>query len=174
MRAFTVFLTLLASPGPLMADTQAELNALLQRLKDSEKNIPAIVKQYAESIGCGFWMDPANVVRHTVDGEGGFVALFHVDSGCSGGSRSSRTVFALLQSGAWDRYYINITYSSPGQTSREFMPTVSRIYVENGRLMFHDRGDPRFLRPVSYGQVDFRDGQWIKVDPVVLPMDTAP
>ena len=99
--------------------------------------IPRLVKQYGETIGCEFSMNPANVVPFQGARDSAYIALFDIDEGCSGGTAMSRPVIAVLGwgGGSMDKLFIDASVSLPANASA-FPQWVSRIYAQGTGARF--------------------------------------
>ena len=135
--------------------------------KTAVRNIPKIIEQYANTLGCAIFIESKNVVQFKIDNERDYVALFSFDVGCSGGSAMSRPVFVLLTSKySYPKIYIEGKYSIPSQTSEAFPSQVDSIYVENGKLKYKAREYNFATDPLSSpsvvvtGEVEFKNGFW--------------
>lgn len=133
-------LLLLAAPNFGYAETEESIKEYEKyhdsQLKKAESKIPALVKQYATSIGCGFNFNPRNVVPYEIDGMESFVAVFILDVGCRGGSNTSESVFVVIERGANFSLFINTKYSAPHQTSDDIPQFVTRLFINKGKLWY--------------------------------------
>lgn len=166
MRPLAGLLYLLLFSSLAQAESEAEARAAwIAGRKAAEKHIPATIRKYAEAIGCNFAMDPKNLLPYQLDGKAGFVALFLLDVGCSGGSTMSRPVLVFLQHSGLNKVVIDVLYSNPLQTSEEFPSMVTRIYLKKGKLYFQGfelRPEDALCCPSLKvgGRVEFRKQQW--------------
>ena len=183
-------LSLAASEGPDNTyDEYAEAET-----KKAEASIPALIRQYATSLGCAFYMDPSNVVPYPMSKLKGpkpsapgsrlkvFVVVFSLDEGCSGGSQMSRPVFAVVRHGFPFTMVVDATFSAPHQTSEDFPSVVTHIFLKDGELWYmalaHDFSKDALCCPsVSItGRLVFEGRMWkgIPERSVSLPVVSAP
>lgn len=155
---------------------EAEVEAQFRR---SVKNIPSVVKQYADAVGCEFHMKRTNVVPYELDGGSAYIAVMHLDNGCSGGSAMSRPVFVALRPAAYQKVLVDASYSAPDQTSQEFPSLISRIYLKGGEIWFEGKTfdlakDPICCPSVNVvGRVKYQSGKWVPVGTKVSPNITV-
>lgn len=141
------------------------------KFREAERNIPKVIKQYAESIGCSSYLKRNNVVPYEMDGGKAYVAVIHLDNGCSGGVAMSRPVFILLKPAAFQMIKVDTDHSAPHQTSPKFPSLISRLYVRNGALWFQgkafDLAKDANCCPSIYvtGRITYRKGEWVPVSP---------
>ena len=79
------------------ADEVGTEAAMDEKFKKAVRNIPSVIKRYANTIGCNVNLDNNSVVQYDFDGMKSYIAVVHTDSGCSGGSAMSRPVFIVLK-----------------------------------------------------------------------------
>ena len=124
-----------------------------------------MVRSYANAIGCEVRFDPRNVVRW--EGAPGvrYVALVTLDEGCSGGSRSWRTVLVGVREGAAGRLFVHAGASLPERTSAQFPQWIDSIRntADGVRFVGHvaqgDEPDNRPSKRVS-GTVVWSGQEW--------------
>jgi len=126
-----------ATPIIAADSTDKEFQELKLQGNEAVKNIPNLIEQYANTLGCEFNMNPQNVVEYTIDSKKRFVALFSLDVGCSGGSSMSRPVFVALTSElSYPKIFIDAKYSAPNQTSDDFPQTITSIFLKDNKLWY--------------------------------------
>lgn len=154
-----IFLTVF--PLGIMAESKEDEEVYaafeIQKKKEIEREIPKLVEQYATSIGCGFGMNPENVVKFTLNDS--FVVLFSLDVGCSGGNKMYRPVFAVVQHGAYFTTFINSDYSNPNQTSQKFPQQTFSLYSQDGKIFYRAK-QFRDSKEIIEGELRFEDNQW--------------
>lgn len=110
---------------------------------ESEKSrygkIAAVVEKHAETIGCSTFFNPKDIVPYRLDHQRIYVAFYSADIGCSGGTAMSRPVFVAVKEGAYAKYFIDLKYSSPAQTSDSFPSVVTEIFVRKDELWYRAR-----------------------------------
>ena len=143
-----LFVTILILSHPICgwSQTADEIKDWDQRVAMERAALPKLVKTFSDAIGCNVTFDPRNVVRWHGDPQVSYVALVALDEGCSGGSRSWRSVFVAIRTGAYGKLYINLKYSSPEFTSFRFPQTIDSISSLDDKVTFLGRrvkpGDP--------------------------------
>lgn len=158
-------LLLLSVSSPGRAQTGEDLRAWDQMRARELERLPGVVRAYANSIGCEVAFTPKNVVRW--EGAPGvqYVALVALDVGCSGGSRSRRSVLMGVREGAWGKLFVDATYSLPELTSMQFPQLIDSLYNTKdgvrfvGRIPQGDDPDNRPSRRVS-GTVVWSGREW--------------
>jgi hypothetical protein len=130
------------------------------------QKIAAVVEAHAETVGCNVHVDPASIVPYRVDQEFLYLAYYAADIGCSGGTAMSRPVIVAVKPGAYGRYFIDSTRSSPAQTSDAFPRHITRIALVDGDLRYearrYDDGKDALCCPslTERGRVVFENGMW--------------
>lgn len=137
------------------------------------EEVVAVVKSYANAIGCFIHMDPKNMVRYRLDGTDVIVVLYSIDDSCSGGNAMHRPAFAALGKTIQGRYLIIPQYSLPSATSDSFPQFTNRLFVKDGALWYEAKefnwgvakpgeGDALCCPSlVTEGKVIFREGKWL-------------
>jgi len=146
-------------------DEEAYAAFKIQKKKEKEQEIPKLVEQYATSIGCGFGMNPENIVKFTLHDS--FVVLFSLDVGCSGGSSIYSPVFAVMQHGAYFTMVINPDYSNPNQTAQEFPQQTFSLYSRDGKIFYRAK-QLRDSKEIYEGELIFEGGQWKGIKPQLV------
>jgi hypothetical protein len=165
---------------PLTASSVVEANGDDQgwrdRIKAAEANIPAVIEQYATSIGCAFHMEQRNIVPYMLKGNPVFVAVISLDNLCTGGSAMSRPVFVIVEHGGpADSIVVNAEYSAPHQTSEDFPQTVTDLFLKDGELWYkaleHDFTKDALCCPSVpvTGRVVCKNGAWHSIRTNQLP-----
>lgn len=136
-------------------------------VKKAEERIPAVIEQYATSIGCAFHMKKDNIVPYVINGEPSFVGVFSLDNGCTGGSAMSRPVFVVVQHGGPTiSIVVNAEYSAPHQTSSDFPQVITDLFLKDGELWykaleFDFKKDANCCPSVPVtGRVVYKNGKW--------------
>lgn len=168
---FSALLFATRGDGCCVGDDPELEKALNEKFKVAVENIPVVLRHYAESIGCEFNLDPSNIVQYTFERKTDYVSVFSLDNGCTTGTAMSRSIFALLQTDGYQRkFLISAEHSAPHQTSDEFPPRISRLYVKDAQLHFEglelDPATDALCCPsikIS-GHVLYKDGKWVPVD----------
>jgi len=136
-------------------------------VRKAEERIPAVIEQYATSIGCAFYMEKNNVVPYVIDRRQSFVAVFSLDDGCTGGSAMSRPVFVVVRHGGpTTSIVVNAEYSAPHQTSSDFPQVITDLFLKDGELWykaleFDFKKDANCCPSVPVtGRVVYKNGKW--------------
>ena len=137
---------------------------------DTEKIIP-ILKQYATSIGCSFYIDQSNIFTYKFKKRKAIVAMYSLDVGCSGGTAMSRSIFARLDyaSASIDKILVNPEFSLPSQTSSEFQSRIEKVYLEGNKIKYsaleHDFLKDALCCPSIRvtGTVELIDKTWVPI-----------
>ena len=140
----------------------------------SEGGIPVgkiekALKSYADAVGCRFRFDATNIVELDIaDGRSmrRYVALFFLDTGCTGGSAMGNSMFAVLD---WSddgrgNIFVQPELSQPAIPSFGFPQFIDRIFLK-GHQLWYSGVDYDFSKdalccpsvPVE-GQVVLREG----------------
>jgi len=167
----SLLLMLLVMSVSVRAETEEEIRRTIAyetaEFKKAEAAIPQLIEKYAATMGCGFSMNPANVLPYQIKPKNvrGYVAIYNLDLGCSGGSSMSRPYFVFLQKSFTNIILVNPTYSNPLQTSQAFPATVKNIFLKQDELWFKGvelgPGDALCCpsAPIN-GKVQIKDGRW--------------
>ena len=141
-------------------------------LEPSEEGVPLeriekVLKAYAETLGCEFKFDPKNVVEFDMTGDQmlqRYVALFFLDTGCTGGSGMGNSLFAVLEQGPRGEVLVQPELSQPTVPSFGFPRFIERIFVKGNQLWYSgkvpdwSRDAPNFPSVPVEGQVLLRKG----------------
>ena len=137
-----------------------------EEFKKAERDIPKVVERYASAMGCEFSMDPGNVIPYSLGERQGYLAVYSLDLGCTGGSNMVVNYFAFLQRGFPFHIVVNPAYSNPAQSPAEFPRHEAKIYLKDGEAWFRglvpDRKKDALCCasvPVK-GKVTFSKGKW--------------
>jgi len=103
------------------------------------ERLPDIVSSYASSIGCNVSFNPNNIARWKIDPEVRYIALVTLDEGCSGGSRSWRSIILAVRQGANATLFIHPDYSLPKLTSEAFPQMIDSISATEHGVRFAGR-----------------------------------
>jgi hypothetical protein len=132
--------------------------------------IAAVVRDYANSIGCEVHVGRNDITPLTIDYRDVYVVRYSLDLGCSGGSAMQRSAFAVVGRTDYGRkLYVLPNYSAPHQTTMDFPANVHRIFMKDGQLRFQAKdltdGDSLCCPSLPIeGSVIFREGKWVNGD----------
>lgn len=98
--------------------------------------IVSVVEAHAKTIGCAVTVDARQVIPYALDGGRVYVALYHADVGCSGGTSMRRPVLVVVRHGAYDTYVVDTRYSTPHQSPGDLPPTVTGLAMRDGQIEF--------------------------------------
>ena len=103
------------------------------------KLIEKAIVAYARSIGCNQSFDPRNIVAmpggYGVDGLSPYLVVYSVDVGCSGGSSSWQSAFAVLRPNTMNGVFVDPELSRPAATVG--LPQfIERVEVRRGRIVY--------------------------------------
>jgi len=165
-----ILLVVFLLPQIILAETDADFEKYMEyqnaEFKKAEREIPKIIEKYATAIGCEFLMDPNNVVPFRIGKNDGYLAIYSLDLGCSGGSNMSMTYFAFLQKGYPFHILINPAYSNPSQSPDQFPRHEAKIFLKDGEL-WYSGFIPDYSKDAlccasipTKGKVIFNKGKW--------------
>lgn len=164
----TTLITMCASAETMTAEDEKEYDDQQNnRRLESLKNIPEMLNNYGETIGCNFYMNPNNIVEYPDKHK--LIAQFSIDTGCSGGSAMSRPVFVELELSTNMHYYLNMERSTPQQTSGAIPQTIAEIYTKGGKVFYtsleHDWSkDGRCCPSIkATAELKFENDAWIGI-----------
>jgi hypothetical protein len=131
--------------------------------------IKSVLKSYASTLGCVVRMEDDNILSFDIDGDGKkeFVVLFSLDPGCSGGTATHRSVFAVLEREPHAQVFVRPQQSFPAAPLEGFVQNIDRIFVEDGELWYVGKdfdwsNDARCCPSVPVkAPFYFRDGAWV-------------
>lgn len=101
--------------------------------------LPDVVRSYANSIGCNVSFESSNIARWTGNPAVHYIALVTLDEGCSGGTRSWRSIIVAVRRGANAALFINPDYSLPMLTSEEFPQMIDTLSATKDGVRFVGR-----------------------------------
>ena len=107
--------------------------------ESAQENITHVVEMFGSSLGCNFHMPQQNMVPWRDKNGAGYLVLFSVDYGCSGGNTMDRPVLAVVRIGAYSRHYIDHRLSTPDRTSDDFPAIVERITKIGDKIQYSGR-----------------------------------
>ncbi|AMK77873.1 MULTISPECIES: hypothetical protein [Methylomonas] len=134
------------------------------------KQIASTISAYANSVGCLIHMDEKNIIRFQIDDKPEteyVVALYDLDSQCSGGTAMSRPAFAALRRDYSHNFHIVPEYSMPSATSDNFPRFINKLYIKDNQIWysakeFDFRHDALCCPSIPVeAQVVFKNGLWI-------------
>lgn len=98
--------------------------------------VASVVKAHAGTIGCVVAVNPRHVIPYTLEGGRVYVALYHADVGCSGGTSMGRPVLVIVRHAAYDSYVVDARYSTPQQSPDDLPSTITTLAAHDGRIEF--------------------------------------
>ncbi|WP_396615954.1 hypothetical protein ACHZ97_17805 [Lysobacter soli] len=96
--------------------------------------VASVVKTHAGTIGCSVTVDARHVTPYMLEGGRVYVALYHADVGCSGGTSMGRPVLVVVRHAAYDTYMVDTRYSTPQQSPDNLPPTITQLAARDGRI----------------------------------------
>lgn len=136
---YIAFMALLCSPLLAWAQTAHELREWEAIKARAFERLPGTVLSYASSIGCNVSFNPNNIVRWKEEPGVRYIALVTLDVGCSGGSRSWRSIVLGIRQGANAALLIHPDYSLPALTSNAFPQMIDSISATSHGVRFAGR-----------------------------------
>lgn len=103
------------------------------------EGLPDVVRSYANSIGCNVSFDSSNVARWKGNPGVHYIALVTLDEGCSGGTRSWRSIILAVRRGANASLFIHPDYSLSKLTSEAFPQMIDSISATKDGVRFTGR-----------------------------------
>jgi hypothetical protein len=101
------------------------------------RKIVAVVREFANSVGCFVRMDKGNIVKYEIDGKPVYIALYDIDASCSGGTAMSRPAFAALGfDNLRNKVFILPDYSNPAATSEKFPQFIKKIFIKDKQIWY--------------------------------------
>jgi len=98
--------------------------------------VASVVEAHARTIGCAVAVDARHVIPYTLEGGRVYVALYHADVGCSGGTSMGRPVLVVVRHGAYDSYIVDTRYSAPQQSPDGLPSTITELAALGERIEF--------------------------------------
>ena len=105
----------------------------------AQEKITHVVEMFGSSLGCNFHMPQQNMVPWKDKNGAGYLVLFLIDYGCSGGNTMDRPVLAVVRIGAYSTPYIDHWLSTPDRTSDDFPAIVERITKIGDTIQYSGR-----------------------------------
>jgi len=105
----------------------------------AQDKIAHVVKSFGSSLGCNFYMPQQNMAPWKDKNGTGYLVLFSIDYGCSGGNTMDRPVLAVVRIGAYSTPYIDQRLSTPDRTSDDFPAIVERITKIGNTIQYSGR-----------------------------------
>ena len=104
-----------------------------------EHEISRKVEMFGSSLGCNFHTPKQNIVPWKDKRGIGYLVLFSIDYGCSGGNSMDRPVFAVVRIGAYSTPYLDQQLSTPDRTSDNFPAVIERITKSGSKIHYIGR-----------------------------------
>ena len=92
-----------------------------------EHEINRRVEMFGSALGCNFHTPKQNMAAWKDKNGTGYLVLFSIDYGCSGGNAMDRPVLAIVRIGAYSTPYLDQQLSTPNRTSDNFPAIIERI-----------------------------------------------
>ena len=110
----------------------------LKNRSSIEAKVTALLKSYANALGCDFKFDKSNIVRTDIDGDGEkeYVAIFYIDTTCSHTNTQGREVFAVIDFDSRDRIVVRANVSQPAVRAIGFPRFIDRIFLKGDQLWY--------------------------------------
>jgi hypothetical protein len=103
------------------------------------KKINRAVEMFGSSLGCNFHMPKQNIVPWKDKSGAGYLVLFSIDYGCSGGNAMDRPALAVVRIGAYSTPYVDQRLSTPDRTSGDFPAIIERITKAGNKIQYSGR-----------------------------------
>ena len=104
-----------------------------------EHEINRRVEMFGSALGCNFHTPKQNMAAWKDKNGTGYLVLFSIDYGCSGGNAMDRPVLAIVRIGAYSTPYLDQQLSTPNRTSDNFPAIIERITKTGNNIQYIGR-----------------------------------